>query len=119
MTMAVKNGSIDHLVPSRAAARLRAFSREVDRALSGKVTRVVLFGSRARGEGRTDSDYDVAVFVKNIENRRRLDHLLSDIAYPHILEGVHIRPVSVPSSLLDGPVHGTLGFSILRDGVAI
>ena len=29
------------------------------------IERVVLFGSRARGEARTDSDYDVAVFLND------------------------------------------------------
>ncbi len=29
----------------------------------GKIERVVLFGSRARGEARPDSDYDIAVFL--------------------------------------------------------
>lgn len=31
-----------------------------------RVERVVLFGSRARGDAHPDSDYDIAVFLKNI-----------------------------------------------------
>jgi predicted nucleotidyltransferase len=31
----------------------------------GKIERVVLFGSRARGDARADSDYDVAVFLND------------------------------------------------------
>ena len=34
-----------------------------------RLERVVLFGSRARGDARTDSDYDVAVFVRDIVDR--------------------------------------------------
>jgi predicted nucleotidyltransferase len=30
---------------------------------------VVLFGSRARGNAQPDSDYDVAVFLNDLENR--------------------------------------------------
>jgi uncharacterized protein len=30
---------------------------------------VVLFGSRGRGDAREDSDYDVAVFVKDLTDR--------------------------------------------------
>jgi len=31
-----------------------------------RLDKVVLFGSRARGDGREDSDYDVAVFLKDM-----------------------------------------------------
>ncbi len=34
-----------------------------------RLERVVLFGSRARGDAREDSDYDVAVFVKGLADR--------------------------------------------------
>lgn len=41
-----------------------------------RVERVVLYGSRARGEARPDSDYDVAVFLKTLPDRwEELDRL--------------------------------------------
>lgn len=44
--------------------------RDALRALYGdQIERIVLYGSRARGDAREDSDYDVAVFLKNLENR--------------------------------------------------
>ena len=40
------------------------------RALYGdNLERVVLYGSRARGDARQDSDYDVAVFLKTLVSR--------------------------------------------------
>jgi uncharacterized protein len=33
-----------------------------------RIERVVLFGSRARGDAKEDSDYDVALFLKNLSN---------------------------------------------------
>ena len=33
------------------------------------IDRIVLFGSRARGDAREDSDYDVAVFLRTMPNR--------------------------------------------------
>jgi predicted nucleotidyltransferase len=34
-----------------------------------RLERVVLYGSRARGDARPDSDYDVAVFLRDMDNR--------------------------------------------------
>ena len=33
------------------------------------IDRIVLFGSRARGDAREDSDYDVALFLKTLVDR--------------------------------------------------
>jgi predicted nucleotidyltransferase len=41
-----------------------------------RLERVVLFGSRARGDARPDSDYDLAVFLKTLPDRwEELDRL--------------------------------------------
>ena len=44
---------------------LARFRHELDTVYGPEVDRVVLFGSRARGDARPDSDYDVAVFLKH------------------------------------------------------
>jgi hypothetical protein len=119
MSVVLHNRDLASLVPRRAADRLRAFRREVEKALKGRVTGVTLFGSRARGDAGRDSDYDVAVFVADLNDRRAVDHLLSDIAYPHVLSGFHIQPVSVPADFLDDPLSGGLALSIRRDGLMI
>ncbi len=49
-------------------------------ALYGPVLdRVVLFGSLARGDAGPESDYDLAVFLKHMENRRAEANRLADL----------------------------------------
>ena len=42
--------------------------------------RVVLFGSRARGDAHPDSDYDVAVFLRDMPDRFAEMHRLVDVS---------------------------------------
>ncbi len=42
---------------------LTRFRKSLDEVYGKRIERVVLFGSRARGDARPDSDYDVAVFL--------------------------------------------------------
>jgi predicted nucleotidyltransferase len=64
--------SVDDLVLTR-------FRAARDEMYGTRLNRVVLYGSRARGEGRPDSDYDVAIFLKTVPDRwaelDRLAHL--------------------------------------------
>jgi uncharacterized protein len=43
---------------------LARFSTAVREAYGDRLERIVLFGSRARGDHRPDSDYDIAVFIR-------------------------------------------------------
>ena len=42
---------------------MKRFRAELEKAYGERLSRVVLFGLRARGDARADSDYDVAVFL--------------------------------------------------------
>jgi predicted nucleotidyltransferase len=42
---------------------LKRFRAALDELYGDRIERVVLYGSRARGDHREDSDYDVAVFL--------------------------------------------------------
>src|SRR5919201_1046510 len=44
---------------------LTRFRAAVTEIYGDRVERVVLFGSRARGDAKPDSDYDIAVFIKD------------------------------------------------------
>src|SRR5690242_17564731 len=55
---------------------LRRFRAALDALYGERLERVVLFGSRARGEAGPDSDYDVAVFLNTLPDRwAELDRL--------------------------------------------
>lgn len=43
---------------------MRRFAAAVRALYGDRVERIVLFGSRARGDAREDSDWDVAVFLR-------------------------------------------------------
>ncbi|HEX4078857.1 MAG TPA: nucleotidyltransferase domain-containing protein [Rhizomicrobium sp.] len=48
---------------------LTRFRAALEELYGARLSRVVLFGSRTRGEARFDSDYDVAVFLKALPDR--------------------------------------------------
>ncbi|HME26592.1 MAG TPA: nucleotidyltransferase domain-containing protein [Acetobacteraceae bacterium] len=50
---------------------LRRFRSAVDDLFGDRVERVVLFGSRTRGEAHAGSDYDVAIFLDGFIDRRQ------------------------------------------------
>jgi predicted nucleotidyltransferase len=55
---------------------LARFRASLAALYGARLERVVLFGSRARGEARPDSDYDVAVFLTELPDRwAELDRL--------------------------------------------
>jgi len=49
---------------------LQRFRTTLGDIFGDRIERVVLFGSRARGKVRDDSDYDVGVFLKDLTGRR-------------------------------------------------
>jgi len=62
--------------PADIRARLRS---ALAKTYGKRLARAVLFGSRARGDARPDSDYDVAVFLTKTEGLWRESGRLADI----------------------------------------
>src|SRR5713101_1205478 len=64
---------------------LKRFRAALDTLYGDRIERVVLFGSRARGDAVEDSVYDVAVFLKSLADRcqevDRIVPLVTDILY--------------------------------------
>ena len=64
---------------------LRRFRSALGEMYGDRLERVVLFGSRARGDADDEFDYDVAVFLRELADRpaemNRLADLATDILY--------------------------------------
>ena len=58
---------------------LARFRAAVTELYGGRLERVVLFGSRARGDAKPDSDYDVAVFLRDMPDRMAEMNRLADL----------------------------------------
>lgn len=84
--------------------------------------RLILFGSRARGDNAPDSDADVAIIFRNpIEDRWALKRSIIAETYPLLLEsGLYIQPWPVAERDLRRPdtaPNPTLLRNILREGI--
>ena len=58
---------------------LSRFRAALDEVYGERIERVVLFGSRARGNARPDSDYDVAVFLKDLHGFGKEARMIAEI----------------------------------------
>jgi predicted nucleotidyltransferase len=96
---------------------LKRFRAALDAAYGLRLDRVVLYGSRARGDAGLDSDYDIAVFLRDMPDRavelNRLADLGTDIRYD-TGELVHATPF--PSGAYDDP-RMPLMHEIRREGL--
>ncbi len=85
-----QRGGVDDAVPARYRARLLA-------ALPTQIERILLFGSRARGEAHADSDWDFAVFLDHEptpDDRKRISEIdreigdaCGDLIQSHVFAG--------------------------------
>ena len=97
---------------------LLRFRSALDAAYGDRIERIVLFGSRARGDARLDSDYDVAVFLREIggvgEEIARLVDLGDDIL---VDTGAFISAIALP----EGSYRDRTGFmaEMRRDGIEL
>jgi len=87
------------LTPAERLA-VEEFTKEVRALLGSDLRRILLFGSRARGEGTADSDLDLALVVT--AHGRTLRYQVSDLAYDiGLRHGVDLAPTVITQEALD------------------
>ena len=103
-------------------AALRALDHRLRRRFGGKYLRLILFGSRARGDNAPDSDADVAVVLRGpINDRWSVKREVIKETYPLLLAtGFYLQPWPVSEAELEQPARSStpdLVRNILRDGI--
>src|SRR5262245_2172158 len=98
---------------------LKSFLAALTEIYGDRIERVVLYGSRARGDARPDSDYDVAVFLKDLTDRWLEVRRIVDIELKIRIEtGVEIRALPFPAGHWGDPA-SPLMYEIRKDGLLL
>ena len=104
----------------RETEALREFSARIRAALGSNLLELRLFGSKARGDSRPDSDLDVLVVVTG--DRVGAEDLAIDIAFDiNVASDLYISPRVVTAGSLTDPVWRTTLFvqTVTRESVAL
>jgi predicted nucleotidyltransferase len=95
---------------------LSELAEQVRQLFGDRLVQLSLFGSRARGEGRDDSDLDVLVKVSELtrEDRRAIQDLAFDLG---LRRGLVISPLLADADAWEAA--SPLGRTIAREGVPL
>jgi predicted nucleotidyltransferase len=97
---------------------LKHFRDAVAELYGPTLDRVVLFGSRARGDASEDSDYDVAVFLKEIGNLSAEWDRLADLRVRFLDAGGPFIE-AIPFRVSDYEKRTPLMHEIRKDGLTL
>ena len=96
---------------------LNRFRAAVNDAYGERIARVVLYGSRARGDAQPDSDYDIAVFLRDMPDRISELYRLADLSAEVLDEtGAFVHAMAYSADAYDDP-RMPLMHEIRREGV--
>ena len=96
---------------------LKRFRTALDEMYGDRLERVVLYGSRARGDAREDSDYDVAVFLRDMPDRWPELDRLADLGTRILGEtGELINALAYPAGFYNDP-RMPLMYAIRAEGI--
>jgi len=107
-------------VPSAATSEpvLRRLRAELERLYGDRLERVLLFGSRARGDARPDSDWDVAVVIRDYHGDLEEVFSLADLGHDLMLETGAVLSIK-PFAPEDLERRTLFMHNLRREGVAL
>ena len=98
---------------------LKRFRSAVHEIYGDRLARVVLFGSRARGDAQPDSDYDIAVFLRDMPDRFVEMQRLTDVGTAILYDtGEVVNAMPYPADSYNDP-RMPLMYEIRREGVEL
>jgi predicted nucleotidyltransferase len=96
---------------------LKRFRSTLDEIYGERLERVMLYGSRARGDAREDSDYDIAVFLRDMPDRWPELDRLADLGTAILYEtGAVIHAMAYPAGFYNDP-RMPLMYAIRAEGI--
>jgi uncharacterized protein len=97
---------------------LSRFCSAVAEVYGDRIEQLVLYGSRARGDARVDSDYDIAVFLHDLSDRVHEMNRLADLGTDFLYSTgrvIHAMPYPATSYQERSPLMA----EIRRDGLEL
>ncbi len=96
---------------------LKRFRATLGELYGARLARAVLYGSRARGDAAPDSDYDVAVFLRDMPDRWAEMDRLADLSAALLEEtGEFIHAMAYPAEAY-ADARMPLMYEIRREGI--
>lgn len=85
----------DDIMPESVSSIIYKFSQELKRILGSKLSKVIVYGSYARGDYRENSDVDVMILVKMSDDEiRQVKNDIYDLAFDiEMSTGIDIAPI--------------------------
>jgi predicted nucleotidyltransferase len=104
---------------TRANPILAKFRDALTEMYGDRIERVVLYGSRARGDARPDSDYDVAVFLRDMDDRFKEVDRLTNVTTAILYEtGEFIEALPYSAASYNDP-RMPLMYAIRTEGITL